>query len=43
MGTCEKLSKCPFYQGQMDINSGLGNMYRKNIAKVTKTHVYVIL
>lgn len=36
MGTCEKLSKCPFYQGQMDINSGLGNMYRKKYCEGDK-------
>ena len=29
MATCEKLAKCPFYQGKMDMNSGLGSMYRK--------------
>ena len=29
MAMCEKLEKCPFYQGKMDMNSGLGSMYRK--------------
>lgn len=37
MGTCEKLSKCPFYQGKMDINSGLGSMYRKKYCEGDNT------
>ena len=37
MATCEKLSKCPFYQGKMDINSGLGAMYRKKYCEGDKT------
>lgn len=37
MGTCEKLEKCPFYQGKMDINSGLGSMYRKKYCEGDKT------
>ena len=43
MTTCEKLAKCPFYQGKMDINSGLGAMYRKNIVRVIKQFVHDIL
>lgn len=31
MAVCEKLDKCPFYQGKMDINSGIGAMYRKKL------------
>ena len=34
---CEKLEKCPFYQGKMDINSGLGKMYRMNYCEGDKT------
>ena len=37
MATCEKLEKCPFYQGKMDINSGLGSMYRKKYCEGDKT------
>ena len=37
MATCEKLPKCPFYQGKMDINSGLGSMYRKKYCEGDKT------
>lgn len=37
MATCEKLAKCPFYQGKMDINSGLGSMYRKKYCEGDKT------
>lgn len=29
MAMCENLSKCPFYQGQMSLDSGLGSMYKK--------------
>ena len=29
MAMCENLSKCPFYQGQMSMDSGLGSMYKK--------------
>ena len=25
---CEKLEKCPFYNEKMDINKGLGKLYR---------------
>lgn len=27
--TCERLSTCPFYNDKMDIESGLGKMYKK--------------
>ena len=37
MATCEKLSKCPFYQGKMDVNSGLGSMYKKKYCEGDKT------
>ena len=37
METCEKLAKCPFYQGKMDINSGLGLMYKKKYCEGDKT------
>lgn len=37
MATCEKLPKCPFYQGKMDINSGLGSMYKKRYCEGDKT------
>lgn len=26
---CENLEKCPFYQGQMSMDSGIGSMYKK--------------
>lgn len=29
MAMCENLAKCPFYQGQMSMDSGLGGMYKK--------------
>ena len=32
MATCEKLAKCPFYQGKMDMNSGLGSKYPCSLA-----------
>lgn len=37
MATCEKLEKCPFYQGKMDINSGLGRMYKTKYCEGDKT------
>ena len=37
MATCEKLPKCPFYQGKMDINTGLGSMYKKKYCENDKT------
>lgn len=36
MATCEKLSKCPFYQGQMKMDSGLGSMYKKKYCEADK-------
>lgn len=29
MAMCENLLKCPFYQGKMSMDSGLGSMYKK--------------
>lgn len=37
MAACEKLSKCPFYQGQMSADSGLGSMYKKRYCEGDKT------
>ena len=37
MATCEKLSKCPFYQDKMDINSGLGKIYKQKYCEGDKT------
>ena len=37
MAACEKLEKCPFYQGKMDINSGLGRMYKEKYCEGDKT------
>ena len=37
MSKCEKLEKCPFYQGKMDINKGIGAMYRKRYCEGDKT------
>ena len=37
MATCEKLSKCPFYQGKMSMDSGLGAMYKKKYCEGDKT------
>ena len=37
METCEKLAKCPFYQGQMKMDSGLGGMYKKKYCEGDKT------
>ncbi len=37
MATCEKLAKCPFYQGKMDMESGLGAMYKKRYCEGDKT------
>ncbi|MBR5485359.1 MAG: hypothetical protein IKV41_02485 [Oscillospiraceae bacterium] len=36
MATCEKLSKCPFYQGQMSMESGLGKMYKQKYCESDK-------
>ncbi len=37
MAECEKLAKCPFYQGKMDMESGLGAMYKKKYCEGDKT------
>jgi hypothetical protein len=37
MATCEKLSKCPFYQGKMDMDSGIGSMYKMRYCEGDKT------
>ncbi len=37
MATCEKLSKCPFYQGAMSMESGLGKMYKQKYCEGDKT------
>lgn len=37
MALCEKLEKCPFYQGKMSMESGLGAMYKKKYCEGDKT------
>ena len=37
MALCEKLEKCPFYQGKMDFNKGLGKMYKQKYCEGDKT------
>lgn len=37
METCEKLAKCPFYQGNMSMDSGLGSMYKRKYCEGDKT------
>ena len=37
MAKCEKLEKCPFYQGKMNMESGLGAMYKKKYCEGDKT------
>ena len=36
MAACEKLEKCPFYQGKMSMDSGLGSIYKKNFCEGNK-------
>ena len=36
MEICEKLAKCPFYQGKMSMDSGLGAMYKKKYCEGNK-------
>ena len=36
MAICEKLPKCPFYQGNMSMESGLGSMYKKKYCEGDK-------
>lgn len=35
--TCEKLAKCPFYNDKMDINKGIGAMYKRKYCEGDKT------
>lgn len=37
MATCEKLAKCPFYQGKMSMDSGIGSMYKQKYCEGDKT------
>ena len=37
MANCEKLAACPFYQGDMKMESGLGAMYKKKYCEGDKT------
>ena len=37
MATCEKLSKCPFYQGKMSMEKGIGSMYKQKYCEGDKT------
>ncbi|MBQ8592453.1 MAG: hypothetical protein IJ485_06895 [Lachnospiraceae bacterium] len=37
MATCEKLEKCPFYQGKMSMDKGLGSMYKQKYCEGDKT------
>ena len=37
MAVCEKLEKCPFYQGKMSMDSGLGSMYKQKYCEGDKT------
>lgn len=37
MATCEKLEKCPFYQGEMKMESGLGLLYKQKYCEGDKT------
>ena len=37
MAACENLAKCPFYQGQMKMDSGIGAMYKSNYCEGDKT------
>ena len=36
MANCEKLATCPFYQGDMKMESGLGAMYKKKYCEGNK-------
>ncbi len=36
MAQCEKLQKCPFYQGKMSMESGLGAMYKRKYCEGNK-------
>ena len=37
MAVCEKLEKCPFYQGKMSMDSGIGSMYKQKYCEGDKT------
>ena len=37
MALCEKLQKCPFYQGKMSMDSGIGAMYKKKYCEGDKS------
>ena len=37
MATCENLVSCPFYNDKMDINSGLGALYKRKYCEGDKT------
>lgn len=37
MAMCEKFGQCPFYQGQMKAEEGLGAMYKKKYCEGDKT------
>ena len=37
MAACEKLEKCPFYQGKMSMDSGIGSMYKQKYCEGDKT------
>lgn len=36
MAMCENLAKCPFYQGKMSMDVGLGSMYKKRYCEGDK-------
>ena len=37
MSTCENLATCPFYNDKMDINSGLGALYKRKYCENENT------
>lgn len=37
MAMCEKLEKCPFYQGKMTMDSGIGSIFKKKYCEGDKT------
>ena len=36
MATCENLAACPFYNDKMDINSGIGALYKRKYCENDK-------
>lgn len=36
MAVCENLQKCPFYQGKMSMDSGIGSMYKRKYCEGDK-------